>query len=193
MTDPLKIACRLLLVTAQRRGELAKARWADIDVQAATWTIPAEHSKNGKTHVVPLSRLALDLFSELRERTGYSPHLFPSPQNAKRPIIERSLSRAVHNNQSHFGLEPFTPHDLRRTAASLMTMLGVPRLHVSKVLNHAEDSVTAVYDRHDYVSEMRAALDQWARHLIVIVSGGESKIVPLQRRVEQRGKGPSRG
>lgn len=59
----------------------------------------------------------------------------------------------------------FRGHDLRRTAASLMASAGVPRLVVAKILNHVETGVTAVYDRHSYDAEKRAALDLWAREL----------------------------
>ncbi len=67
------------------------------------------------------------------------------------------------------GIE-FRGHDLRRTAASLMTGLGIPRLVVSKILNHVEPGVTAVYDRHSYDREKREALEAWARRLTLIVS-----------------------
>ena len=186
MEPETAIALRLLLVTAQRRGELARARWSEIDFDGATWTIPAENSKNGKPHVVPLSDMAIGLLQELEKRTGYSVWLFPSPRRPKspkepaQPVIDRSLSRAVRNNEEHFGIAHFTPHDLRRTAASMMTMLGIPRLHVSKVLNHTEDSITAVYDRYDYFEEKRTALATWATYLTEIVNGDIAKVVPLR-------------
>ena len=62
-----------------------------------------------------------------------------------------------------------TPHDLRRTAASHMTGMGVPRLTVSKILNHIESGITAVYDRHSYDQEKRQALDLWADKLRKII------------------------
>jgi integrase len=64
-----------------------------------------------------------------------------------------------------------TPHDLRRTAASFMTSLGISRLTVSKILNHVETGVTAIYDRHSYDREKTAALEAWAARLEEIVSG----------------------
>jgi integrase len=63
------------------------------------------------------------------------------------------------------GIQHFTLHDLRRTAASSMTRLGIPRLHVEKVLNHSTADVAEVYDRHDYATEKRTALERWAAHL----------------------------
>ena len=63
----------------------------------------------------------------------------------------------------------------------MMSMLGTPRLHVSKVLNHADDSTTAIYDRHDYFSEKRAALGLWANHLESVLAGDAEKVIPFRR------------
>jgi integrase len=76
----------------------------------------------------------------------------------------------------------FRGHDLRRTAASLMAGAGVPRLVVSKILNHVETGVTAVYDRHGYDLEKRAALDFWGKRLDQIVSGKRSKVLAFVAR-----------
>jgi len=79
-----------------------------------------------------------------------------------------ALARAVNRNLKEFGVEPWTPHDLRRTAASHMTGMGYNRLVVSKLLNHAERGVTAVYDRYSYDSEKRQALEAWGQKLLEI-------------------------
>ena len=179
-------ALRLLLITAQRRGELARAQWKDIDFATALWTIPAEHAKNGRMHRVPLSSLALELLNELKTRGTGTVWLFPSAKQNGSAMIEQSLSRAVRNNEEHFGIPHFTLHDFRRTAASMMTMLGIPRLHVSKVLNHADEGITAVYDKHDYLPEMRKALETWADYLAAIVSGRARKIVPIDHTARER-------
>jgi integrase len=179
-------ALRLLLITAQRRGELARAQWKDIDFTTALWTIPAEHAKNGRMHRVPLSSLALELLDELKTRGTGTVWLFPSAKQNGSAMIEQSLSRAVRNNEEHFGIPHFTLHDFRRTAASMMTMLGIPRLHVSKVLNHADEGITAVYDKHDYLPEMRKALETWADYLAAIVSGRARKVVPIDHTARER-------
>lgn len=181
MAPASRVGLRLLLATGQRRGELAGAKWSDFDTEARIWRIPAANSKNGKAHEVPLSDLALSLLENLCVLTGQSEWLFPSPTRVGQSIVDRSLSRAVRNNEDHFGLAHFTPHDLRRTCASMMSMLGVPRLHVGKVLNHTDDSITAVYDRHDYAHEKRAALTRWADYLDDILAGKVQKLVPLHR------------
>ena len=187
MSRPVRLALKLILVTAQRAGEVAGAEWSEIDTAAALWTIPANKSKNGRMHRVPLSSLALEIIGELRELAGDRPHLLPSVHSKLRPdepLSQRALSRALRNNRDDdgklFGLEPFTPHDLRRTAASMMTTLGIQRLHVSKVLNHTDQDVTGrVYDLNEYAAEKARALTVWANELRLIVSGKERKVVPI--------------
>lgn len=193
VSKPVRLALKLILVTAQRPGEIAGASLAEFD--GAIWTIPPERSKNGKAHVVPLSPLALDLIAQLHEATApkkdreRSPFLLPSVHvvhKAGEPLSVRALSRALRNciddDDQLFGFEPFTPHDLRRTAASHMTALGIDRLHVSKVLNHTDDGVTGkVYDQHDYLPEKKRALTVWADHLAAVVAGKRKRVVPIKR------------
>jgi integrase len=73
----------------------------------------------------------------------------------------------------------FTPHDLRRTAASMMTSIGVLRLHVEKVLNHTLSDIAEVYDRHDYFGEKKNTLNRWADHLKTVIANKMPKVVPL--------------
>lgn len=160
---PMRAFFRLRLVTAQRGGEVNTMRWSDLDLDNAVWTIPAARAKNGLSHRVPLSSIALAILAEL-------------PRTADDYVTSGARGK---RQQSHaakvIGLDDFHGHDLRRTAASLMAGAGVPRLHVGKVLNHAERGVTAVYDRHSYDPEKRAALDTWGRKLAAILGrdGGE--------------------
>jgi integrase len=74
------------------------------------------------------------------------------------------------------GIPHFTPHDLRRTAASFMTKLKIPRLHVEKVLNHSTGDIAEVYDRHDYLPEKRVALEKWATQLRMILDGNDPTV-----------------
>lgn len=76
----------------------------------------------------------------------------------------------------------FVPHDLRRTAASHMTSLGIPRLVVAKILNHVESGVTKVYDRHSYDAEKRQALEAWGRKVMALVTGETAQVIPMQRK-----------
>ncbi len=158
---------KLCLLTVQRSGaEVRRMRWQDIDMDTYWWTIPAEFSKNGLTHRVPMSSPAMRIIETLQD-AARSPWVFPG----------RSRQEHCQNIQIPFrrvrklaGIMDVRIHDLRRTAASLMTGMGIPRLTVSKILNHAEPGVTAVYDRHSYDREKRDALDAWAKRLMVVVS-----------------------
>ena len=86
------------------------------------------------------------------------------------PIAERPKAARLSNKPA-IGLTGIVPHDLRRTAASNMAALGINRLVISKILNHVETNVTAIYDRHGYDAEKRHALEAWAAHLEGILSG----------------------
>ena len=178
MSGGVKLALKLQLATAQRKGEIAGAALSEFDDDV--WTIPANRSKNGQSHRVPLSPLAQDLIKQACAVNGDSPWLFPAP-SCDRPIRPHSINHALYRAVPDIGLENVTPHDLRRTAASGMTALGVPRLTVSKILNHVETGVTAVYDRHGYDNEKRHALEAWASRLEEIVSGkpATSNVVSL--------------
>jgi integrase len=169
MTESVRLALQLMLVTAQRRGEVTEATWDEFDFSAGWWTIAAARAKNGLAHRVPLSNLALGLLERIKALSGDSPYLFPSPRG-NNPITVRALTRAVDRNIEALGVADFTPHDLRRTAASHMAGLGIQRLVISKILNHVEPGITAVYDRHTYDPEKREALDTWASRLGGIVN-----------------------
>ena len=175
------LALKLQLITAQRKGEVAGAEWVNFDLKDGWWTIPAEKSKNGFPHRVPLSSLAMETLNGLEELTGGSRWLFPSPRDGQH-IAETSVDHAVRENAEHFEVDHFTPHDLRRTAASMMTASGIQRLTVAKVLNHVETGVTAVYDRHSYDKEKRQALETWERKLRGILTGKKAKVVNLKRK-----------
>ena len=155
---PMAAALRLRLVTAQRGGEIHDMRWRDVDRATRWWTIPAARSKNGLPHRVPLTDLALDLIDGL-------PSFDPEGYVLAGARGKRQRSQAI----ARLGLDDFRGHDLRRTAASHMASAGVPRLVIGKILNHADPSVTAVYDRHSYDTEKRAALETWATALLAIV------------------------
>lgn len=175
--EPAEIAAafRLRLVTAQRGVEVHNMRWADVDFDGRWWTIPASDAKNGLPHRVPLSDLAVEILTELRNRVegdGFlSRYVLAGARGPKR--------RAAASNR--IGLNDFRGHDLRRTAASRMASAGVPRLVIGKVLNHVERGITAVYDRHSYDAEKSVALRTWSQDLGAIlaqqaVPGGRSAI-----------------
>ena len=98
--------------------------------------------------------------------------------------MSRSVAHRVAVHVRETAHVDFVPHDLRRTAASHMASMGIPRLIIAKLLNHAEPGVTAVYDRHSYDQEKRQALDTWGRKVMTIIGKGEpSKVIPMRREV----------
>ena len=140
--------------------------------------IPAERSKNGKAHSVPLSPLAIALFKEAKATAGDSKYLFPSPRNPDVPISRDTVTRALQVNRERLGLEDVRVHDLRRTASSNMSALGVPKHVRERVLNHSLGRLDQSYDLYEYLAEKRAALIRWSERLQVIVRTDE-KVVPL--------------
>lgn len=179
-------AIKLMLITAQRRGEVMAMRWGDVDLEAGWWTIPAEEAKNALAHRVPLTAPALAILKDRQELAGGSEKckgeawVFESPkQREGRPTAHISNpNRTVNNIRDHVAellkikvdQVDFRLHDLRRTAASYMGSMGIARLVISKVLNHVETGITRVYDRHTYDAEKREALDAWAERLMSIVA-----------------------
>jgi len=93
-------------------------------------------------------------------------YVFPSPKGDSH--IE-NVQKAIQRVKKNTGMQ-FVGHDLRRTAASMMTGMGIPRLTVGKILNHVEPGVTSVYDRHSYDKEKREALEAWSKRLMLVVS-----------------------
>jgi integrase len=184
MSEGTKLALKLQLVTGQRKAEIVSAAWDEIDLTDRWWTIPPEKAKNKMAHRVPLSPLALELLQAAKNITGNSPWIFPSPQT-DRHITPEAVDHALRRSGRRSDLEAlgfsFVPHDLRRTAASHMTGMGISRLVVSKILNHVERGITAVYDRHTYDLEKRQALEAWGHKLQGIVEGTESNVIPLVR------------
>lgn len=168
MTHVLKI----LLLTGQRRGELALARWHEIDLDAKTWTIPDENAKAGRGHVVPLSEWAVTEFEALKRLARKSRFVFPNDDGnaaADPKLITRSVARC----QTAFkkkGIKPFTPHDLRRTCRTGLARLKVQPHIAERVLNHAQEKIPGTYDVHDYLDEKREALEKWAAHLQALQS-----------------------
>ena len=158
---------KLRLLTAQRGGEIEAMRWRDVDLENRSWTIPAEAAKNGLAHFVPLSGPAIDLLRELRALSPESEWVFPSPKRSVSHV--ENVQKAASRVRAESGVADFVLHDLRRTAATYMTSIGVPRLVVAKILNHVEQGVTQVYDRHSYDVEKRQALDLWASRLTEII------------------------
>jgi len=181
ISDMAKLALRFVLVTSQRRGEVVAIKRTDVDQKKGWWTIPAEMAKNGLAHRVPLTFMAEEILEKAIELSDGSEWVFRSPKRNGH-IQGHSIYNAIIVNKDHFKLDHFTPHDLRRTAASLMAGAGVNRLVISRLLNHTEGGITKIYDRYSYDKEKRQALELWSRKLQSIITGKPSgKIIPLKK------------
>lgn len=173
---PMEINCKLALMfqllTAQRSGEVSQAEWAEFEVDPGWWTIPAEKAKNGKMHRVPVSAQAAALLEQAAWLSQGGRHVFRSFRGRRgddgmqdNPMVSTAPSRAVRKSLTHLGIEAFTPHDLRRTAATEMTRLKVSQVVVERILNHKPRRVIGVYDRYGYDDEKREALEAWGERL----------------------------
>ncbi len=167
---------KLLILTGQRVGEVSKMQWEDIDFDNRVWTLPAEETKANRRHEVPLSDLALEII-EATPCTGE--YLFTSGRIGDKPINGQSKSKAVLDEKS--GVAGWRRHDYRRTMATNISRLHFTRFVIERVLNHADNSVTAVYDHGSYLDEKRDALDAWADKLQLIVNPpDDSNVVELR-------------
>jgi integrase len=161
---PVGAFLRLLILTGQRRSEVAGIRRCEIN--GALWTIPAERSKNGRAHEVPLPATAQALLAEAPRIVG-NDHVFTG--RGKAPFSAFTAAKA-----EIYELAPiagWTFHDLRRTLASGMARLGQPVHVIEAVLNHRSGTISgvaAIYNRHQYLEEKRAALEEWGKHVLAL-------------------------
>ncbi|MEJ6783755.1 tyrosine-type recombinase/integrase [Aminobacter sp. Piv2-1] len=201
MRDATMRVIRLCLITAQRVGEVSGMMRSELDFEAKVWRIPEERSKNGREHVVPLSETAITVIKEQiaasddqarRKKRPPSPCVFPAPRGSRASMAGAAAAKAIKKTEvskrgvaTILGVAPFTPHDLRRTAATHMEEIGISPFIIGHVLNHVsatKASITSrVYARYDYMREKREALELWADRLAGIVAGG-ADIIALRGR-----------
>jgi integrase len=162
---------KLLLVTGQRCGEVGGMKWDEIADDG--WHIPNERAKRGKGHLVPLSSLAREILSD-------APQIAELVFRGRQDKPLETWSRAKRRVDAK--VPAWRLHDLRRTFATHMRSLGVDRLVVSKLLNHAEAGVTHIYDRYSTDPEKAAAMERWATRLREIISGTAGDNVVQMRR-----------
>ncbi|GFE60583.1 site-specific integrase [Geobacter sp. AOG2] len=209
ISDEIKAALRLMLVTAQRPGEVIGVHTNEID--GDWWTIPSERSKNGKAHRVFLTPSAKGLITrsidrvkavrEISPKVKYEGHIFPCPHREKIQSIDvHAVAIAVHRNlawplldkkgnplfgkdgepatENRLGVDHFTPHDLRRTAATFMAQAGEMDEVIDAVLNHAKQGVIKVYNLYRYDKEKQMALLAWEIKLLSIINSNNYECNP---------------
>lgn len=176
-------ALRLILLTGARPGEIAGIRLNEFealdDAANAKWILPAERSKNGRSNLIPLSDIArATVLTAIEISDKNKTFLFPSPVKENHSITAHSLAVAMSRFADSLSInigatwrdEPPTPHDLRRTLATRLAALGVPKEDRDAVLNHTPRDVGKKhYDLYDREKEKRIALDRWAQSLVAIL------------------------
>jgi integrase len=163
LSQTLNDAFIVMLLTAQRCGEVCRLQWREVDLATGWWTIPGDVSKNHDPHRVPLTAPVLEVLQ--RRRFGADDRYVFS--NHRHTCVSARAKKAASTLSKGLSFE-FRAHDLRRTAASFMGEAGIDRFHIAHVLNHrsvTHSTVTAIYDRYRYDKEKRAALEKWAEVL----------------------------
>jgi integrase len=164
---------QLLLLTAQRRDEVAGIEWNEVDLGNRVWLLPAEKAKNELAHEIQFGPLAISIITSL-PRMG---HRLIFTTDGTKPLRGWSASKAkLDRLMGGDNMQPWRLHDLRRTAATGMARLGVRAEVADKVLNHSSGSVikgvARIYNRFEYIDERREALEMWSRHVESLVGVG---------------------
>lgn len=163
----IKMAIKLLLMTMLRKSELIEATWNEINFTDALWSIPAKRMKTSKAHNIYLSQQALDIFTALKMCAGASSYVLPSRYDAERPMSKATLNRtmtAACDAAQVDGkeLEHCGPHDLRRTASTMLHEAGYNTDWIEKCLAHEQKGVRAVYNKAEYAEQRRNMLQDWS-------------------------------
>jgi integrase len=174
----------VMLATCCRVGELSKAQWSDVNLEEGVWTLP--DTKNGKPHTIYLSSFAVKQFEALKRLADGHGSVLPSRKGSSKPHIdEKALAKAIADRQRGEGKGPtlrkrrvsdtevlvleggrWTPHDLRRTGATLMGRLGVVPWVIERCLNHIEpNKIQRTYQHQTYAEEQRAAWQKLGAYL----------------------------
>jgi integrase len=183
MGHPFGDLGKLLILTAQRRGEVASMRWDRIDFDAAAWRLESTDTKAAREHIVPLTSQVLEILRQV-PRFERSPLVIPASRlSSDRPVS--GFSQALTTAKRLSGVDGWHWHDLRRSATTGMARLSIPPHICERVLNHSAgrtlSQIARVYNVHSYGDEVRRALEAWAGEVERIVTGQPAKVVALRR------------
>ncbi|MEH0164462.1 tyrosine-type recombinase/integrase [Roseateles microcysteis] len=175
-----RAALKLAPLVFVRPGELRKAEWSEIDLDAAEWKIPAERMKrskagkaNGVPHMVPLATQAVEILRDLQPLTGHGRFVFPSPRTGERPMSDNAVLSALR--RMGFPKDEMTGHGFRAMARTMLAeRLHVPEAVIEAQLAHAvKDSLGRAYNRTEFLAQRRQMLQVWADHLDKLRVGAE--------------------
>lgn len=184
---------QVLLLTGQRREEVAAMRWSELDLEGAMWTLPESRAKNHREHLIPLAAPVIEILQARQAEQKAMPwlrtdYVFVSPPRSRRepPKPFQGWSKAKGRLDERAGIEPWTLHDLRRTVATRMAEdLRTPPHVIEAVLNHVSGSrsgVAGTYNRSLLLDERRQALNAWAGYVLQVVGAVETdNVVEFQR------------
>jgi len=174
-----ELCIKLLLALAVRKSELIGASWKEFDLDAGLWHLPAIRTKTEAAITIPLSNTVLGWFNELKRLSCGSEWVLPARKMQNNLHMAESTLSVALAKVKH-GLEPFTIHDMRRTAKTLLASLGV-KPHISeRCLNHKIKGVEGIYDGYDYFEERKLALNALSDLLIQIEGGAIEKVIPIK-------------
>jgi integrase len=174
-----------MLLTLVRKTEFIEAKWDEVNFETAIWTIPKDRMKAGRPHNVYLSQQALDILVAFKTCFSASSYLHPGRYETELPISSATLNRVidatvkvVHDRGEDF--DPFTVHDLRRTASTLLHEAGFNSDWIEKCLAHEQRGVRAIYNKAEYAEQRRTMLQAWADMLDAWIKNSAS-VVPIRR------------
>ena len=171
---PFGRAVQLLTVTAARRSEVLGLDWAELDLDAGLWRLPAARSKNGEAHVIHLSPQAVAIVKSLRDfKDGKLPKAgLAFSTTGKTPI--GGITKYKARLDMIAKVKAWRLHDLRRTAATGMSGMGFSLTVVERVLNHrgvSRSGVAGIYQRAEFLPERKVALTAWGERVAALVEG----------------------
>ncbi|MFP5204897.1 MAG: tyrosine-type recombinase/integrase [Acidobacteriota bacterium] len=175
-THVTRLALKLMALTFVRTSELIGAKWAEFDAETARWDIPAERMKMRTPHIVPLSRQAVDVLTTLRTLTGQCEWLFPGDRNAKKPMSNNTILKALER-MGYKGR--MTGHGFRGLASTILHEQGYNHEHIELQLAHApRNAVSAAYNHALYLEPRAKMMQGWADFLEHTQRGG--KLLPFR-------------
>ncbi|RAX40738.1 site-specific integrase [Rhizobium tropici] len=190
---PLGQFYKLLLLTGQRKNEVAGARRSEISDNRQLWTVPSERFKSGQEHIVPLSNDAMSLIRDLPKFEGEnSGECLFSTTNGKKAIngfsraksaLDEAMLKKLQETNPDATLPDWVFHDIRRTVRTRLSGLRINSEIAEMVIGHGKTGLRRVYDQHEYEPEMREALERWAAALRQMIAPEPSpNVVTLDRK-----------